>query len=91
MGKEYGWRYRRKGYVVGASNGDPAKFWSHDEYLRLMNVSHDQGTEMAERTKLLHRAYQGDAEALAELKARYRLRLPLVEAQLAAGSRQGAA
>jgi len=90
VGKEYGWRYRRKDYVVG-SRGDSNKFWTPEEYQRLMNVSSDQGVEMAERANLLRRGQAGEREALNELKARYRLRLPLVEKKLAAGSRQEAA
>ncbi len=86
MAKEYGWKFRRKGLVVGRT-GDPAKVWTHEEYQRLMAISLLNDVEIAARRDLLRRGYQGDRQALEELKARYRLRLPLVEEAL---SRQDA-
>lgn len=75
MGKQgYGWKFRRKGLIVG-KNGDPTKFWTPEEYSRLMRVSRQEYGEMSERAMLLRRGYQGDREALEELRTRYRLRL----------------
>jgi len=75
VGKEYGWRYRRKGYVVGAAKGDPAKFWSPEEYVRLMNVSHEQGVELAQRARLIAAAKDGEAGAQQALVGRLRCRI----------------
>ena len=81
VGREYGWRYRRQGYVVG-SKGDSNKFWSPEEYVRLMAMSHSEGAERLARDALLRRGYQGDREALEELRTRFRLRLPMVEERI---------
>ena len=85
MGKDYGWRFRRKGYVIG--HKDPGKFWTPEEYQRLMGLSHVEGVARGARDTLLRRGQAGDPEALEELRARYRLRLPLMEESL---NRQGA-
>jgi len=75
VARQYGWRYRRKGYVVGAAKGDPAKFWSPEEYVRLMNVSHEQGVELAQRARLIAAAKDGEAGAQQALVGRLRCRV----------------
>lgn len=78
MARQYGWRYRRKGYVVGR-NGDPCRVWTPEEYVRLMGISHAEGAERLARDALLRRGQAWDLQALDELWDRYKLRLPLVE------------
>lgn len=66
MAKDYGWRFRRKGVVVGR-NGDSAKVWTPEEYQRLMDLSHVEGAARIARDRFVSAARDGDRVARLQL------------------------
>lgn len=76
--------YRQVKRRVGRAEGVPVRraIFTPAEWARLRRWPDVEAAEQIARAILLTRAQQGDLEALAALRTRYRLRLPLVEQRL---------